>query len=257
MKIVVSLTTIPSRIARLTKTLESIYNQNYSPDAIYLGIPRYSIKEQCLYPQQELPRVRTVWLDKDYGPLCKLLGALVAEQDPDTIVLTLDDDMYYPPNLIQELVQKMEKHPTAAIGSSGFKIGTFPFYWSWVMNQPEHNRWWCNFDYNHGQLVDVLAGYPGAAYRRSFFPRDIKELTRYTKDNNIHNNDDVLISAWLSSQGIDRIVYPMPKAEHTDNKTNGIADDVPKFCWRLIKAIQACDRAELFKTVQRSVHFVV
>jgi len=44
------------------------------------------------------------------GPATKLIPALRAESDPETILITIDDDVFYPPSLVQELVDA-RSHP--------------------------------------------------------------------------------------------------------------------------------------------------
>jgi hypothetical protein len=43
------------------------------------------------------------FLDDDWGPATKLLGALLLETDPDTVIITVDDDMMYNHNMVEWL----------------------------------------------------------------------------------------------------------------------------------------------------------
>ena len=45
-RVVVSMTTLPSRMNQVQKTIESILSNTVQPDAIYINIPRFSKREQ-------------------------------------------------------------------------------------------------------------------------------------------------------------------------------------------------------------------
>lgn len=250
-RVVISFSTIPSRINGILPTLQRIHNQSVKPDAIYLGIPKRSFKENRDYyfPAEYTNLCTPVWLDKDYGPVCKILGALVKETDPNTIIITIDDDVLYPPRMIEALLLRSREHPDAAIGSSGLRIGSFPFYISFIRNQGNLCNNWYNFTLpDNGKKVDILAGYSAALYKRSFFPKDINHLTQYAmKSRNIFLNDDVLLSSWLSSKGIPRLVHRMPEIKHGVNKTNGLSDNGPRFMWTMYRAIIECEDLGLLR----------
>ena len=59
-------------------------------------------------------------LPKDYGPLSKLMGPLLVERDPSTIIITVDDDKLYAPNLVSKLVWNSFHNPGAAFGPCGW-----------------------------------------------------------------------------------------------------------------------------------------
>ena len=99
MRIVVSLTTLPKRLTEevIIQTLESINNQTITPDAIYLGLPKKNKRLNVQYPN--IPKIvkqlcTTVLLDEDYGPVTKILAGLKMESDPNTIIITIDDDYF-------------------------------------------------------------------------------------------------------------------------------------------------------------------
>lgn len=57
MRIVVGLTTVPSRVDRnLPETLESILSQTRQADAIYLAVPDYCIKEKRGYDLEPIQK---------------------------------------------------------------------------------------------------------------------------------------------------------------------------------------------------------
>lgn len=97
-KIIISLTTIPSRINLIEPVLDSLINQTIRPDMIYLNVPRrynrFGICAQIPEFIQKKKIVKVFYLDKDYGPATKFIGSLlnpdISEND---IVLVTDDDV--------------------------------------------------------------------------------------------------------------------------------------------------------------------
>jgi hypothetical protein len=103
-KIVVSLTTLPSRISNIEKVINSILVNTIKPDIIYLNVPQFSTREQKSYDiPQSLLNIETLKIniiDTDYGPVTKLYPTLFKELDPETIIICIDDDKEYDHKLI-------------------------------------------------------------------------------------------------------------------------------------------------------------
>ena len=120
--IVISLTTIPSRITFLADTIKSLLAQTRAPREIRLNLPAFSRRENRPY---EIP----AWLSaltmvrvapcEDYGPATKLLPALF-ESVPGRRILVVDDDRIYAPQMLATLEAASAAHPDAAIGLGGW-----------------------------------------------------------------------------------------------------------------------------------------
>lgn len=96
-RVVVSLTTLPSRIGGVVETIDSLLQQTLQPDAIYLNVPsaseRFKEESYVIPPHlSKLDKVR-VRRTEDYGPVTKLIPTLDEERDPNTLIITVDDDM--------------------------------------------------------------------------------------------------------------------------------------------------------------------
>lgn len=118
-RIVVSLTTIPSRAAHLAPVLRSLLDQTEPADRILLALPRQSLNGQP-YPAPEtlgLPAGVDILRCEDIGPATKLVPALRAE--PDALVVVVDDDVIYPEGFIAALLAEHRRRPNAAIGLRG------------------------------------------------------------------------------------------------------------------------------------------
>nr|QBK88172.1 MAG: glycosyltransferase [Marseillevirus LCMAC202] len=219
---------------------------------MYVVIPKWCKKEQCGYdiPDFIHQYCQLIVLDEDYGPLNKLVGPLQKENAPETRIITFDDDIIYPDNLVKYLHEEIIKRPKAAIGTAGIRIGSFPSYLSYVTNYDNAPRRWFNFEpVDNGSKVDILIGYAGNMYKREYFPtaHKLEELTRHAlEDDNIYKNDDILISSWLSKQGIDRYVYPGPEVLRRDvSYHGGLSNGIYSFAQKAYKAIKSCERRGL------------
>ncbi len=105
--LIVSLTTLPSRIGLLRPTLDSLIQQTCPPDQILLCLPNRSRREGMNYERPDWladyePELLTVSCGDDYGPGTKLLGALDYLPDPSCLVIA-DDDMRYHPTFLENL----------------------------------------------------------------------------------------------------------------------------------------------------------
>jgi len=199
-RVVVSFTTIPSRIAHIKPMMESIVIQTYKPDRIVLWLPDICLKQGIGY---NISEDMLTWIKdndieigqcgKDWGSPTKLIPALMSEKDPDTIIITVDDDSVYEKHAIEELVEGAKENPSASIGFMGLKGKRF--LQSELRSVKQKYR-----------EVHLLGGYRGILYRRGFFEDDIFEiLDKLLKDGPFVLDDEIF--AWyLGKRGIKRFV---------------------------------------------------
>jgi hypothetical protein len=127
-RIIVSLTTIPERIEKKTidKTLNSLSNQIMKPYIIYINVPKISNNNKK-YPIDELETIVNKYtnlnikiniVEKDLGPITKVIPILPFIKDTDSVIL-VDDDMDYIPEMISQLINSNEK----AVGYAGRLTG--------------------------------------------------------------------------------------------------------------------------------------
>lgn len=240
-RIVGSLTTMPDKFSKIVRTLQSLHDQTRKLDAIYLSLPTRSRRLNVDYPPipKEIGDLCTIVPCGDYGPITKLLGGILSENDPSTVIISFDDDMIYPRTIVQALLNHHEKYPDSALGSSGMLL---KYECPMCAITPNED----NFLYRvpkfatppEGRRVDSIYGYPGALYVRKFFPMiknsnnqqesltEIleKEFLNYALINHdMFMNDDIVISGYLSLRGIERRIFPnMPTVSFVLDEENGI-----------------------------------
>lgn len=207
-RIVVSLTTLPARIERVVETISSLLKQTVPPDAIYLNVPTESkrFKGVTYVIPSELAKLDKLTIQRtvDYGPATKLIATLDRETDPDTLIITVDDDMVYAPSMVATLLEAHLLEPNAAFGFAGQMIdldacnASVP--WPNICMSRVHVRSVDEWKDRHA-AVDILEAFKGAIYRRGFFDLDrLKRIPRACR-----RTDDIWISANLAMVGVPRV----------------------------------------------------
>lgn len=123
--LVVSLTTLPSRLELARPAIDSLLNQTRQPDRILLCLPRWSRREGCAYSRptwagEFQSKLEVVDCADDYGPGTKLLGSFSRLTEPTCLVLA-DDDMRYRPFFLDTIYRYQ-----AADRQSSFSFWTYP-----------------------------------------------------------------------------------------------------------------------------------
>ncbi len=193
----------------VAKTIASLQRQTWLPDAIYLWLPegRFN-RDRFAYA---FPAVE-IRAGPDLGPAMKLLPTLKHETDPDTCIITVDDDVEYPPELVDKLVRASALLPNHAIGFTGWSViegfSGAGFSGAARLAHMNENTSNCAFF----QQVQVLEGTRGILYRRRFFADDVFKHLQALEAFRYH--DDILFSGYIASRGIVRSVrwfHPCPR----------------------------------------------
>ena len=264
-RIVASYTTLPGRYEILHRSILSLTNQTRRPDVVYLCVPLKATQFDKEYPPlpTELEELCTVVrINTDYGPITKVCGALLSETDPNTVIISCDDDVIFPPNFIQSMLEHHEKFPNSAICGTGALLSRGLIFIS-IMSSLAPFRPWNGFIAPNvppeGRKVDLIFGVAGVLYRRGFFPPPEQLydeiLCHSMNDHAIFCNDDVLISGYLSRKGIERRIFAdIPDVDH-DNTIASVAEtalckDTHKMIMRLHEAIDKVKQLGFFPTME-------
>jgi hypothetical protein len=207
--IIVSLTTIPSRIGLIADTLKSLLTQTRPPKEIRLNLPAFSRRENRPYAVPDwlasLASVRIAPCE-DYGPATKLLPTL-ADAAPGQAILVVDDDRIYPVSLIADLEKASAARPGAALGLGGWIAPAdlidrpTTILSNLLMRPPAPVR---SARIRKPVAVDILQGVAGYLVRPDFF--NLAALTDYSAAPPAARTvDDVWISAHCRA---DKFVIP-------------------------------------------------
>lgn len=197
-RLVVSLTTIPARTRSLGPVLRGLLDQTLAADRIVLALPKTSLRGEA-YPPAEalaLPKGVEVLACQDQGPATKLLPVLHAE--PQARIVVVDDDVIYPRDFLETLLDWHRRLPGAAIGYRGVALQT-------------GNRF---ADLDHvfatgiaaPARVDVLFGTWGYLLPPGVLPQAVHDIDGAPPG--LRWVDDVWVSGHLARAGVPRFVVP-------------------------------------------------
>jgi hypothetical protein len=198
-RVVVSITTIPSRSRWIHLTLLSVIRQSHVPDKIYLTVATHGLRESGTHDlshikflQRYFP-IEIVRVEEDLGPIMKLYGAVTRESDPGTRIITMDDDSYYHPRTIERLVTGSAAYPDHVIATIGRRR-----IWS------DKREKVYGFELDVAQPVPYVEGYGGVLYRRGMLCADLFRR-RPLRD---MLNDDKVISEYLDAEETPCVCIP-------------------------------------------------
>lgn len=122
-RIIISMTTMPWRCQNIKATVDSVFNGNKKPDKFVLYITHDDFKEipeHLVKLSKENDKFEVHWSDKNYKVATKLLPAL--KEYPDDIIINLDDDYTYAPDLIESLYNCYLLDKDAVVTVAGHRI---------------------------------------------------------------------------------------------------------------------------------------
>lgn len=113
-QIIISLTSFDKRIDNLHICIESLFQQSIKADQVVLWLSSQNFTERGL--PENLLRLQQrglsiEWVDEDIGPYKKIIYSL--ERFPEAIIITVDDDVIYPSDMVDMLYQSYLKRPDA------------------------------------------------------------------------------------------------------------------------------------------------
>ena len=203
--IVVSITTLPERIHKINPTLISLLAQKTQPKKILVWVPKYSIREEKVYPILNLPldnsKIQIMRIEEDLGPITKLIPALRRYKDnPDQKIICLDDDIIYSKYLIDDFIKAEKNYPDATLAMIGYNIPVSLLDKDRFKQKVYANR------VHDPNRVDVVTGYGGFMIKPLFFGPEFVSHLDQPKESFF--TDDLWISGHLSRMNIKRLVVP-------------------------------------------------
>ena len=173
-------------------------------DAIYACLPEISLKGVAYDISSDLrdhiQKCGVGILDcQDEGPITKILPVLDIETEPETVLITIDDDMGIESSLVGVYKTKCRAYPNAAFSLSGWICGSPIWLYLELVAYP-----WVD------TVVDVIEGSGVNCFRRKHLdPRRLRELLAANVWGQRH--DDHILGAQLSDLGIPKLVISADK----------------------------------------------
>lgn len=168
-KVVVSLTSFPGRIESVWMVVECMLRQTLCPDCIILWLSKEQFPDEKI-PQSLMDRIGSVFqvrfVPNDYRSHKKYLYAF--SEYPNDIVITIDDDIFYPTTLISSLYESYKKNSHSVICCYGKE-----FYCE-NNNVAKYESWKEYFDLNSSRIFFGSGG--GTLFIPSELYRDVLNI---------------------------------------------------------------------------------
>jgi len=122
--IIVSLTSFPARIEGVSIVIENMLNQTIKPDQILLYLAEEQFPNKVLPDKLKLLEEENACFNikycDDLKPHKKYFYAM--QEYPKDIIITVDDDIYYPLDVIEKLLDSYKRYPNAVSCMRGHTI---------------------------------------------------------------------------------------------------------------------------------------
>lgn len=218
--VVITLSTIPTRIDAIEPCLCSLLDQDYPEFRVVLNLPEICLRDGEVYRQppwmsrllDDQSHFQTRRVDEDYGPITKLVPTLQAGWN--SLVAVCDDDHVYGPHWLATLVSAQRAlSSSAVVGFSGIVTGERGGLLKYVrVSSPQPVLFTQGYT---GYLFDVsvLGGADLLDAAKRIWKID--PLARFV--------DDVVVGAFFDELGMPRFAVPQPKMATNDSLNLGDA----------------------------------
>ena len=202
MRIVATMTTIPSRIERIEPVIEAVLNQSKPVAHLEINIPQFCRRtgEDYRIPDwlASNRKVR-IYRTEDYGPITKVAPTLLRyDVDPDTYIWSVDDDCVYPQNQLEILCRSHHKGTHRILTRYGGVL---------------HDDGAVQFLYGQSN-VSMLEGFGGVLYPPSCIKSDFRRFIEQTScDQDCVKNDDIVLAMYFNHHAIPIYLYNVPSTE--------------------------------------------
>ena len=221
-RIVITLTTIPSREESIIKTIQSLLENTVKPEIIYVNMRKYIARLNSEFSPDfrekftKLSDRIKINESEDYGSLTKIIPIIKAERDPETFVITVDDDIIYNENFIYGLLcgflEFNQKPGASAPGASAPGApGAVVCGYSGIAYPDTSIRYYQNrigyiLNQTHGQPTEILESGFGLIMKKKWLdqfplvPIETKNIIDEQKY--LYMCDDYILSLYFDKIGI-------------------------------------------------------
>lgn len=192
--LLVSMTSTRERIMRAALAIESLMQQSVLPGRIVLCLDKNSFRKgelPALIRRQCERGLKVLLCERDLGPHTKYYYSL--QQNPDSLLLTVDDDKLYPATMIEELLQAHLRAPDVVHCHRGHAI-TF----SGRSIQP-YKRWEKNTAITQASALVFPTGVGGVLYFPGCFDERVLDQSLFGRL--CPSADDVWLKAMTLAKG--------------------------------------------------------
>lgn len=207
MKLIATLTTLPSRIVYLEPVLRSMLDQSMPPDEIHLQLPKHCLKENCGYTLPDFihnyPQVKVFEHEQDFGPSTKWLPALAHLQGEEAMLLIMDDDCHYTSAMVANLYGFFQKDRSQVYCSTGGVLQGQTIRQFNVHEELQNNALTVVRNNKSPIVVDTVQGFSLILFDPNLVPGKLIELLQGAALAQLA--DDIVLSAVFEKVGVKRV----------------------------------------------------
>lgn len=122
-EVIVSLTSFPARMSGLPIVLESLFRQTVKPDRIILWLAEEQFSEQEKVLEDFKEYVKSgleIRFCEDLRAHKKYFYTM--KENPEAIVITVDDDIFYSERMIERLIQTYKENPSCIVAERAHQM---------------------------------------------------------------------------------------------------------------------------------------
>ena len=209
-RIIVSLTSFPAAIPYAVEAIRHILKGSLLPDKIVLYLDTQKFPGGVLPPELETLKAESPIFEVRFDPAeirsyKKLIPAL--RDFPEDVIVTIDDDIQYHPNLLRDLVSLHKRLPNAIIAHRVRKVQPNAPYRKWRKYK------WYDFIFKkyHFSRLAMQTGVGGVLYPPHSLDEKMLDPALFMAL--APTNDDVWFWAAAVSKGT--YVVPLPNGQRT------------------------------------------
>ena len=209
-QIIVSLTSFPAAIPYAVQAIRSVLAGSLLPDKIVLYLDTQKFPNEVLPPELKALLAESPLLEVRFNPAeirsyKKLIPAL--KDFPEDVIVTIDDDIHYHPDMLRDLVRLHEQLPNAIVAHRVRRVKLGKPYSQWRKYK------WYDFIFKkiHLSHLAMQTGVGGVLYPPHSLDEAMLDPTLFMAL--APTNDDVWFWAAAVSKGT--YVVPLPNGQRT------------------------------------------
>lgn len=185
MKYFASMTTYPARFKSALTAIRSISNQTKKPHALIINISEEDWKAAQLDFIRQAKFAFKGWVIVEPCVNLKPANKIIptAQKHGDSVIVTFDDDVIYPSDRVEKLLEKHREYPDNPIAFRTRKV-TFD-----KESPMPYGSWHISHNIEGPSKLNFPTSVSGSLYPANFFPQSFFDVENYVKLS--HDNDDI------------------------------------------------------------------